>query len=244
MGWELQGEDYILRERTRKPFERFKVDASRGLREGLQGFVTTHEWKGTTCEVHSPGVASSITFDHGEVVCKVRINFPASFLKGKILSDVEATTLDVCGALSSGNKQIFIVHGHSPEKRLELKDFLTSLGLEPVILDEQDDRGLTIIEKFEYYATACSFAFILMTPDDLTAMTKETGSRQRARQNVIMELGWFMAYLGRERVVILYKDVLEIPSDIHGVVYLEFKNSIYEISERIRQRLKGVGLIS
>ena len=53
-----------------------------------------------------------------------------------------------------------------------------------------------------------------------------------------------MAYLGRERVVILYKDVLEIPSDIQGVVYLEFKDSIYEISEKIRQRLKGSGLIS
>lgn len=190
MGWEVQGEDYILRERTRKPFERFKLDAMRGLREGLPGFVTTHEWKNTTCEISSLGSRGTVTFDHGEVVCRLRIDsFPATFFKSKILSDVEATTLDVCGALSSANKQIFIVHGHSPEKRLELKDFLITLGLEPVILDEQDDRGLTIIEKFEYYATACSFAFILMTPDDLTAMGKETGSRQRARQNVIMELG-------------------------------------------------------
>ena len=59
-----------------------------------------------------------------------------------------------------------------------------------------------------------------------------------------MELGWFMAYLGRERVILLYHGELEIPSDIHGVVYLKFSNSIYEISEKIRQRLKGIGLIS
>ena len=53
-----------------------------------------------------------------------------------------------------------------------------------------------------------------------------------------------MAYLGRERVILLYHGELEIPSDIHGVVYLKFSNSIYEISEKIRQRLKGIGLIS
>ena len=139
---------------------------------------------------------------------------------------------------------MFIVHGHDKTKRFELKDFLTQLGLQALVLDEQDDLGMTIIEKFEHYATTCSFAFVLMTPDDLTAGTKETGSRQRARQNVIMELGWFMAYLGRDRVIILGHGELEIPSDIHGVVYVEFKNSIYEISERIRQRLRGMGLIS
>jgi hypothetical protein len=52
------------------------------------------------------------------------------------------------------------------------------------------------------------------------------------------------AFLGRERVILMYQGELEIPSDIHGVVYLKFNNSIYVISERIRQRLKGVGLIS
>ena|SRR6185503_21021459 len=121
---------------------------------------------------------------------------------------------------------------------MELKDFLISLGLQPIILDEQDHMGKTIIEAFEYYATVCSFAFVLMTPDDLAE-----GTRRRARQNVIMELGWFIAYLGRERVAILYQGDPEIPSDISGVLYLEFKERIGEVSERIRRRLRGVGLI-
>src|SRR5260370_32090172 len=44
----------------------------------------------------------------------------------------------------------------------------SDLGLRPIILDEQDDFGMTLIEKFEDYAATCSFAFVLMTPDDKT----------------------------------------------------------------------------
>src|SRR5262249_9198405 len=186
-----------------------------------------------------------LTFDHGEVACKVRIgSFPATFFKDKILSDIQATTLDVCGVISSANRQVFIVHGHNEANRLELKDFLVTLDLSPVILDQEDDRGLTIIEKFEYYAASCSFAFVLMTPDDEMVGSYEAAPRRHARQNVLIELGYFMAYLGRERVLIVHKGELEIPSDIHGVVYLKFNDKVVEVAERIRQRLKGVGLLS
>jgi predicted nucleotide-binding protein len=71
----------------------------------------------------------------------------------------------------------------------------------------------------------------------------EGDEKWRARQNVILELGWFMAKLGRHRVVILYKGSTEIPSDLLGVVYLRFQTSIFEVSEKIRQRLSGAGLL-
>jgi predicted nucleotide-binding protein len=67
-------------------------------------------------------------------------------------------------------------------------------------------------------------------------------SKWRARQNVILELGWFMAKLGRRRVAILYKGELEIPSDILGIVYHQFSNSIKEVGEDIRQILKTAGI--
>jgi len=239
MGWMIQGDWYVLEQETRKPFELFKAAATRGMMQGLSGLATSHHWEGTTCHISALGAESDVSFDHGKVICRLRIaGFPATLFKTKILSDVEATTLDVCGTISSANKNVFIVHGHSQERKLELKDFLISLGLQPIILDEQDHMGKTIIEAFEYYATVCSFAFVLMTPDDLAE-----GTRRRARQNVIMELGWFIAYLGRERVAILYQGDPEIPSDISGVLYLEFKERIGEVSERIRRRLRGVGLI-
>ena len=42
----------------------------------------------------------------------------------------------------------------------------------------------------------------------------------RARQNVVFELGYFMGKLGRERVCLLLKDQVELPSDIGGIVYI------------------------
>jgi len=42
----------------------------------------------------------------------------------------------------------------------------------------------------------------------------------RARQNVILELGYFLGLLKRHRVCALYKGNVELPSDYHGIVYV------------------------
>lgn len=140
-------------------------------------------------------------------------------------------------------RSVFIVHGQNEAKKLELKVFLTDLGLRPVILHEQGNMGNTIIEKFEHYAPQSAFAFVLMTPDDKAGVTNDTEAKWRARQNVIMELGWFMAKLGRKRVVILHQGEVEIPSDISGVVYIKFNASVREVGEDIRNELRNAGLI-
>jgi predicted nucleotide-binding protein len=139
--------------------------------------------------------------------------------------------------------KVFIAHGSDSTAMFELKDFLVSLGLEPVVLSQMDDRGLTIVEKFEYYASQCDFAFVLLTPDDKVAADLHGTELWRARQNVILELGWFMHRLGRRGVVLLHKGNVEIPSDVSGVLYLPFTRSIFDVSEKIRQRLKGEGFL-
>lgn len=240
----LDGDWIVFRETTRKSFERFRTDASRGLMSGLPGLVTSFQWNGLVCEIRSLGAQSTLEFDHGEIVCKIRISpWVIGFPREKILSDIENVTREVAGLTSSENRDVFIVHGHDVARMRELERLLRSFGLRPIILQDQDDRGMTIIEKFEYYAAACSFAFVLMTPDDRTEGGSDVESRFRARQNVIMELGWFMAHLGRGRVVLLHKGEVEIPSDISGVVYIGFDESVYDAEQRITQRLKGVGLI-
>lgn len=138
---------------------------------------------------------------------------------------------------------VFIVHGSDAAAKYELKSYLETLALKPIILHDQDDKGDTIIEKFEDYAEQANFAFVLLTPDDKQDVAGKSDRQWRARQNVIMELGWFLAKLGRRRVVLLYKAGVEIPSDISGVLYLEFNESVKEVGERIRQRLAGEGLI-
>lgn len=67
------------------------------------------------------------------------------------------------GALSN---RVFVVHGHDHGAKTELEVFLTSVGLEPVVLHRQPDQGRTLIEKFEHHSDV-GFAFILLTPDDV-----------------------------------------------------------------------------
>ena len=63
------------------------------------------------------------------------------------------------------------------------------------------------------------FAVVLLTPDDLGRDKNASDLEPRARQNVLLELGYFMARLGRDRICALKKGTLEIPSDFAGVVW-------------------------
>ena len=84
-----------------------------------------------------------------------------------------------------------------------------------------------------------------MTPDDVGGEDKEgiktNDLKPRARQNVILELGYFVGRLGRDRVCCLYKGGVEIPSDFYGVLYLEYMTNVGERYRDIRQELHSAG---
>ena len=122
---------------------------------------------------------------------------------------------------SSASKKVFVVHGHDEGAREAVARFLEKLELEPIMLHEQANRGRTIIEKFEDHADA-GFALVLLTPDDLGAVANDKDNlKPLARQNVILELGFFIGKLGRNRVCVLKKPGVETPSDFDGVVYIK-----------------------
>jgi hypothetical protein len=115
---------------------------------------------------------------------------------------------------------IFIVHGHDDHLKQSAARFLEKLGMKPVILHEQADKGRTIIEKFEDHASDVTFAVVLLTPDDIGGLKSEPNNLSpRARQNVIFEMGYFVGKLGRGKVCALYQGVEE-PSDLRGVLYI------------------------
>lgn len=124
---------------------------------------------------------------------------------------------------SGSNKKVFLVHGQDEEAKAVVARFITSCDLDPIILHEQANGGRTIIEKFEKEADV-GFAVVLLTPDDVGGLRKGTelasdNLQARARQNVVLELGYFAGRLGRERVAAIKKGDLELPSDIAGVVW-------------------------
>lgn len=118
-------------------------------------------------------------------------------------------------------RRVFLVHGHDTGVRESVARFLEQLNFEVIILHEQANKGRTIIEKFEQHADV-GFAVILLTPDDFGRASSEAGDQLRARQNVILELGYFIGRLSRSRVMALRKGNVELPSDVLGVVYTSF----------------------
>lgn len=115
--------------------------------------------------------------------------------------------------------QVFIVHGHDEITKLEMKDFVAELGLEPIILHMQASSSRTIIEKIEYYSNV-GFGIVLYTPCDIGAKAGQPNGRYRARQNVVFEHGFLIGKLGRPRVAALVKGDVETPNDISGMVYI------------------------
>jgi len=161
------------------------------------------------------------------------------------------------------SKDIFIVHGKDHESVRELKRMLQEFGLNPIVLHEQPSASRTIVEKLEHYSENVGFAFVLLTQDDALVPTvqmvqvdKKQGTTRpfylynappvlRARQNVILEFGYFIAKIGRRNVCCLYKENTELPyempSDMHGIVYISFKESVTEIQDKIAKELKDAG---
>lgn len=119
--------------------------------------------------------------------------------------------------------KIFLSHGRDKDATAAVKEFFKERGVDVVVLREKSGASSTIIEKFEKHSNV-NFAVVLVTPDDTGALRGEA-PQPRARQNVILELGFFLAKLGRERVIVLRKnegsEPIELPSDFHGVQLLE-----------------------
>jgi predicted nucleotide-binding protein len=131
---------------------------------------------------------------------------------------------------------VFVIHGHDESLKNEVKLLLINAGVNHIVLHEQPDKGRTIIDKLLEESTASNYAIALFSPDDKT----EQGEK-RARQNVVLEVGYFLGKLGKERVRLLVKDKIEIPSDLQGILYEPFDTS-GSWKTRILKELMAVGI--
>lgn len=141
------------------------------------------------------------------------------------------------GALSVDKKKVFIVHGRDTATRDHVELFLRRLGLEPVILANEANEGLTVIEKFEKHSEV-AFAIVLYTACDEGRLKGNEGLKDRARQNVIFEHGYFCARLGRENVVALHEKSVEVPSDLSGILYISLED---DWKSGLKKELKAAG---
>jgi predicted nucleotide-binding protein len=144
-------------------------------------------------------------------------------------------------------EKIFVVHGHDHAAREQLELVLHKLDLQPFVLANTSGGGLTIIEALENETGPgpgkARFGIVLMTPDDMGYGKDEdaTNAKPRARQNVVLEMGMLLAALGRSNVAILQKGFVEVPSDVHGILYIPFNEHVRQTVPKLIDRLQRAG---
>jgi len=119
--------------------------------------------------------------------------------------------------------RIFISHGRSKEwykLQAYLEKDLEFMTLE---LAQEANLGRTILQKLWEEAQRCSIAIIVMTGDDIV-----DGNEIRARENVMHEIGFFQGLYGLGNIVLLHEEGTNIPSNIHGLVYIPFPKDTIE----------------
>lgn len=182
-------------------------------------------------------------YDSGKVV--VQGKHPEKHKEVLGLAEGVATVPAREARAASESRKVFVVYGHDGNARTELEAMLRRWGLEPLILDQLPSGGQTIIEKLESVRKEANFAVVLATPDDEGHRKDHPDEKAlRARQNVVLELGMMLAILGRPKVAILLKSdaKMERPSDIQGLLYIAFKESVNEAKLTLAQEINNQGI--
>ena len=142
---------------------------------------------------------------------------------------------------------VFIVHGRNHAIRDQIDLFLSKdLGLKTAVMQAGAHGGRTLPEKFEEIASTCDFAVFLLTADDHLEDLARKAPVKRARQNVILEVGYFWGALGRrQRVAFLVEadSLMELPSDIQGIGWIPITADLGETKLRLQAELRAAALI-
>ena len=113
--------------------------------------------------------------------------------------------------------RVFISHGRAQDWR-EVQAYIDhDLGIATLELAQEANLGRTVLQKLAEEASKCTSAVIVMTGDDTDA-----DGNARARENVLHEIGYCQSKYGLSAVCLLHEEGTNIPSNIHGLVYIPF----------------------
>jgi predicted nucleotide-binding protein len=122
----------------------------------------------------------------------------------------------------SGNmrRRVLVVSGADDEMKQAITKALTKLWLLPVILCEEPSHGRKIVERFTDYADV-GLAVVLLSPDDFAYAKNEESTKRklRPRQEVVFELGFLLGKLGKDKVLVLFRENanFEAPTEFEGI---------------------------
>ena len=107
------------------------------------------------------------------------------------------------------------------------------MGVHPIVLKDLEEAEESLLSRFFRVGGEARYAVVIVSPDDRgasrvqfdDAMIGEKALKFRARQNVILELGFFYGKLGFQDVYVLMSEPrekwpdFELPSDLGGAVF-------------------------
>lgn len=136
---------------------------------------------------------------------------------------------------------IFISHGGPTMTHVELvRDFLSALGLWPVVVRQMPNLNLSVNEKVRFYMALCTGAIALATVEDETI-----ANQQRTRPNVENEIGMLqMAPNIGSRLIYLKEPDVAFASNYQEKVWIPFaKERVQDSFIDLVKELRAFGFL-
>lgn len=138
---------------------------------------------------------------------------------------------------------VFISHGKESVALRKLKEFIETLGIEPLIVRKQASLDKDAPDKVNFYLNKADFVIILATADD-TVRDKKTGAEiMQPRQNVIHEIG-LAQKTHPGKVTYLLEEGADFPSNIRPRAWESFKQrNMMDAFLGIVRELRAYGML-
>jgi predicted nucleotide-binding protein len=146
-----------------------------------------------------------------------------------------------------GPFKVLLIHGHSKDW-IRIKDFIKKeLSFRTKVLVEQFTGEALLTKVRRSLWEECDCAVAILSGDDLLETKK-----RRARPNVLFEVGYCMGFFDYrywennhvEPVILIVEKDTEIPSDLHGVEFIEYgsgrRGGIKRAYPKLREGLENL----
>lgn len=140
---------------------------------------------------------------------------------------------------STKKPKAFIAHGGKSPALTKLCDFLTALGIKPLVVEDEPSQGRSVGEQVKWCLDQSDCAIVLATKGDIDGNTGEF----LPRGNVLNEIGRFQEKFS-SRIVYLIESGTKFPSNINEKVREHFKTqSMDKAFIKVAKELTVFGLI-
>ena len=140
---------------------------------------------------------------------------------------------------SSKTPKAFIAHGGKSEALERLRSFLSALGVQPVVIEDEPSEGRSINEQVERYLQQTHCAIVLGTGDD----NELKDGKLYPRPNVCIEIDRFQEKFPK-RIIFLLEEKASLPSNISDRIYERFtKENMEQAFLKTALELKAFGIL-